>query len=57
MGVYQSFSNVSNVVCPLILGGVAELTTVSAPLQLAAAASIVGVILCILLSRRKHAPS
>ena len=57
MGVYQSFSNASNVVCPLILGGVAELYTVSAPLQLAAVASIVGVVMCILLSRRKYATS
>jgi DHA1 family multidrug resistance protein-like MFS transporter len=53
MGVYQSFSNASTVVCPLILGGLAELYNVSTPLQVAAVASIAGVALCILLSRRK----
>jgi MFS family permease len=55
MGVYQSFSNASTVVCPLILGGLAELYNVSMPLQVAAVASIAGVVLCILLSRRKFA--
>ncbi|MCX6642126.1 MAG: MFS transporter [Candidatus Bathyarchaeota archaeon] len=51
MGVYQSFSNASNVICPIILGSVAESYGVAFSLQLAATASIFGIALCIFLSR------
>jgi DHA1 family multidrug resistance protein-like MFS transporter len=51
MGVYQSFSNASMVISPLILGGIAEVYGVSSSLLVAAVAAILGTIFCILLSR------
>jgi MFS family permease len=53
MGVYQSFSNASSVISPLILGGIAEVYSVASSLQLAAVAAIMGTIVCILLSRAR----
>ncbi len=53
MGVYQSFSNASSVISPLILGGIAEVYGVASSLQLAAVAAILGTIFCILLSRAR----
>jgi MFS family permease len=52
MGVYQSFSNASSVICPIILGGIAELYGVTYSLQIAAAVSIIGVVLCVILNAR-----
>jgi MFS transporter, DHA1 family, multidrug resistance protein len=53
MGVYQSFSNTSSVITPLILGGVAEAYGVASSLQVAAAAAIIGLIICLFLTRAK----
>lgn len=53
MGVYQSFSNTSSVITPLVLGGVAEAYGVASSLQLAAAAAILGTILCVFLNRSR----
>ena len=53
MGVYQSFSNASSVISPLILGGIAEVYGVASSLQLAAAVAILGTMFCILLSRAR----
>jgi predicted MFS family arabinose efflux permease len=53
MGVYQSFANASNVISPLILGGIAEIYGISTSLQLAAAASLIGVAFTTLMIRRK----
>jgi predicted MFS family arabinose efflux permease len=56
MGVYQSFANASNVISPLLLGGVAEIYGVSTSLQLAAVASLIGVALTTLLIRHNQKP-
>jgi MFS family permease len=53
MGVYQSFSNTSSVITPLVLGGVAEAYGIASSLQLAAAAAILGTILCVFLNRSR----
>jgi len=53
MGVYQSFSNASSVISPIILGGVAESYSIASSLQLAAAVAILGTILCVFLSRAR----
>ena len=54
MGVYQSFSNASSVLSPIILGGVASSYGVASSLQLAATVAILGTILCIYLSARAY---
>ena len=54
MGVYQSFSNASSVLSPIILGGVASSYGVASSLQLAAMVAILGTILCVFLSARAH---
>lgn len=53
MGVYQSFSNASSLISPLILGGIAEAYGVASSLQLAAVAAILGTLFCFLLSHRR----
>jgi len=52
MGVYSSFANVSNVVCPLAVGGIGQLYGLSAAFQVAGSVSFLGVVTAMLLLRR-----
>ncbi len=52
MGVYSSFANVSNVVCPLVIGGVGQFYGLGAAFQAAGAASLVGVASAMLFLKR-----
>ena len=52
MGVYSSFGNVSNVVSPLILGGIAQIWGLQATFEVTAVAAVIGVLAIILISRR-----
>jgi len=52
MGVYSSFGNVSNVVSPLILGGIAQIWGLEATFKVTAIAALMGVFAIIIISRR-----
>ncbi len=52
MGVYSSFGNVSNVVSPLILGGVAQIWGLEVTFEVTAIVASVGILAIILTSRR-----
>lgn len=52
MGVYSSFGNVSNVVSPLILGGIAQIWGLEATFEVTAVAALIGVFVIMLVSRR-----
>jgi len=55
MGVYSSFGNVSNVVSPLVLGGVAEIWGLEAVFRVAGVIAALGIVGILLLSRGKAA--
>ncbi len=56
MGVYSSFGNVSNVVSPLILGGVAQIWGLEATFEVTAIVASIGILAIILASRRRPEP-
>jgi len=57
MGVYQSFSNASNVVSPVALGALAQFYGVASALQAAAVVSAVGIFVTVLLARYGAKPA
>jgi MFS family permease len=56
MGVYSSFGNVSNVVSPLILGGVAQIWGLKATFEMVAIVSSIGTLAILLILRRQKMP-
>jgi MFS family permease len=56
MGVYSSFGNVSNVVSPLILGGVAQIWGLEATFEATAIVASIGILVIVLASRRRSEP-
>lgn len=57
MGVYQSFSNASNVVSPVALGALAQFYGVASALQAAAVVSAIGLLATVLLARYGAKPA
>jgi DHA1 family multidrug resistance protein-like MFS transporter len=53
MGVYSSFGNVSNVLSPLILGGIAQLWGLQATFETVAIVSTIGILAIVLISRQQ----
>jgi len=56
MGVYSSFGNVSNVLSPLILGGIAQIWGLQATFETVAVMASIGIVAIVLISRHQPKP-
>jgi MFS family permease len=56
MGVYSSFGNISNVLSPLILGGIAQFWGLEATFEVTAIVASLGIVLIILIPRNRVDP-